>query len=117
MAYKKIDFDVELPPMDVWAIDVDAVCMDLGKDTYYDLSDQQAITGLRKLRWKLKSRIEALDRELDRLIERNEPTEHHVDENKLLLAKIDRWMREEYPRELEIALAKAGITPAEHVSK
>lgn len=106
MAYKKIDFDVELPPLEVWAIDVDAICMDMGDRTHYDLSDQEAIIGLRRLRRKLQSRMDALDRELDRLVERNELTDHPADENKLLLAKVERWAREEYPRELEIALAR-----------
>ena len=83
--------------------------MDMGENTYEDLTDQQAITGLRKMRWKLQSRIEMVERELDRLVERNQLTEHPADENKVTRAKIDRYMREQYPRDLEIALTEAGI--------
>jgi hypothetical protein len=103
------EFDVRLPRLSVWAIDVDAVGLDMGSKSHEDLTDQQAIAGLRRLRWRLKSRLDLLDRELERLVERNEPTEHRSDENKLLFAKIDRYFREQYPRELEIALAELGI--------
>lgn len=109
MAPKKIDFDVELPPFVVWAIDDDAICMEVGSAEHLDLTDQEAISGLRKLKWRLQSRMEAVDRELTRLTERNELTDRPADENNVLMAKIDRWAREEYPRQLEIALAKAGI--------
>jgi hypothetical protein len=105
----KIEFDTRLPRLSVWAIDDDAICMDMGSVTHEDITDQQAIMGLRKLRWKLVSRLDALDRELERLVERNQPTEHKADELRATFAKADRYFREEYPRALEIALAEAGI--------
>lgn len=105
----KIEFDTRLPRLSIWAIDDDAICMDMGSNTHEDITDQQAIMGLRKLRWKMQSRIEALDRELERLVERNQPTEHRTDELRATFAKADKYFREEYPRLLEIALAEAGI--------
>lgn len=106
---KKIEFDTSLPALSIWAIDDDAICMDMGSTTYEDITEQQAIAGLRKLRWKMIARLEALERDLDRLVQRNEPTEHRADELRATFAKADRYFREEYPRELEIALAEAGI--------
>jgi hypothetical protein len=105
----KIEFDTRLPRLSVWAIDDDAICMDMGSKTYEDITDQQAIMGLRKLRWKMQARMDAIDRELERLVERNEPTEHRADELRSVFAKADKYFREEYPRALEIALAEAGI--------
>lgn len=107
--YKKIDFDLELPPLLVWDITVDAVSMDMGSKQHRDLTDLQALSGLQRLRWKYKARMDYLDREIERLELLNQNTEFKSDENRLALAKAERYFRDEYPRLLDIALAEAGI--------
>jgi hypothetical protein len=105
----KIDFDLELPPLSIFDISIDAVGMDMGRNTHYDLTDFQAMGALRRLRWKYKARMDYLDREIDRLEKLNEKTDHKVDELRVDMARAERYFREQYPRELEIALAEAGI--------
>lgn len=98
--------DLTLPTFLVWGIDCDNVNMDVGNTTLEGLDDMEAISALNRLRYRLKSRLDEVERELARLEERNEFTEHPADRNRALMANVDRYMREQYPRELEIAIAE-----------
>ena len=98
--------DLTLPTFSVWGIDCDNVNMDIGSSTLEGLDDMEAIGALNRLRYRLKSRLDEVERELARLEERNEATEYPADRNRTLMANVDRYMREQYPRELEIAIAE-----------
>lgn len=100
------DPDLSLPAFSVWGIDCDNVNMDIGHTSLEGLEDTEAISVLNKARWRLKRRLEEVERELQRFEERNEYTEYPDDRNRTLLANVDRYMREQYPRELEIAIAE-----------
>mgnify|MGYP002632940709 CR=1 FL=1 len=101
--------DIRLPRFSIWGSDSDNVCLDVGRSTYHDLDDYQALGILRKLKYKLSSRLDSVTREIDRLEALNAPTEHKLKDHNNTMAMYKRWRENDYPRLLEIALHENGI--------
>ena len=103
------EYDFELAPFKVWGIDSDDVCMDMGKNTHEGLDDMQALYAMRRLKFRYQRRLDEINYHIDRLEQLNEPTEHTMKEHNEQMARTERWRREVFPRELEIALHENGI--------
>lgn len=103
------DADTSLPAFEIWDITTDNICMDVGNTTLEDIDDREALAVLYKLRRVYAARLKKVIRELERLETLNEATEHTLKDHNEQMARTERWLQQTYPRELEIALHKAGI--------
>lgn len=105
----KEEYDFSLPPLSIWDTSVDAICMDIGANTHYDLDDMQALYALRRLKFRYQRRMDYIQYHIARLEELNELTEYKTKDINDSLARAERWRLEVFPRELEIALHENGI--------
>lgn len=103
------DTDFVLPEFRIYDITTDHISMDVGGTSIEDVTDREAMSVLYKLRRIYASRLKHIVRELERFEALNEPTEYTEKEITESLARAERWRRQDYPRELEIALHKNGI--------
>lgn len=101
--------DVTLPAFEVWDITTDNICIDVGTSALEDISDREALAVLYKLRRVYASRLKKIIRELERLEQLNESTEYKDKDLTESMLRAERWRKQTFPRELDIALHKNGI--------
>lgn len=104
-----IDFDHRLPDFIVYDTTMDDLAMAIGDSQLEGIEDREAIVVLRKLRRVYDSRLKEIDRELSRLEDLNAPTDFTHAELDQQMARTKRWVEQDFPRLLEIALHENGI--------